>query len=307
MGTSLHIAVAAPSRANGILAIEDAFAAVRRVDDLLSTWRDDSEIARLNHAAPGSAIPLSSQLFGLLQEAARWTRLTRGGFDPAVGSLVDAWDLRGQGRVPSAATLTRARKASGMSRFVFNAVERTAMRADSTAWIDTGGFGKGAALREACRALRARGITSGMLNFGGQVMVLGRDGARGDWGVPVAHPRGRDTPAAWLHLRDRSASTSSQSERFVSANGRRLGHVLDPRTGAPIPPWGSVTVVAEDPMVADAVSTALLVLGPDEGMKWARARQDVGVLFLVEYDGRLERRWNDALEQFLIPSQLHGG
>jgi len=300
MGTTLQVGVGVHNRAEGIEAIENAFKAVRRVDSLLSTWRDDSEIARLNHAAPGQAVRLTPDLYRLLREAAAWSRLTSGAFDPGIGSLVDAWDLRGKGVVPSAEALSAARAASGMIRFVFADGPGTVSRTDRAAWIDTGGFGKGVALREARRALRAHGIHSGILNFGGQVVVLGANRRGRDWIVPVAHPSRRTHPLAWLHLQDGSASTSSQSERFVTVGRRGIGHILDPRSGEPVSAWGSVTVIAEDPTVADVVSTALLVLGPEQGLRWARDRRDLGVLFLVEHDGRVERRWNAALEKFLV-------
>jgi thiamine biosynthesis lipoprotein len=309
MGTILRVNLAAPSRAEAIQAIEDVFTAVRRVDAQLSTWRDDSEIAHLNQAPPGRPTPLSAELYRLLREAAHWTRATEGAFDPGIGPLIDAWDLRGKGRVPSQPALSAARSASGLKRFVFADGSRSVSRTHGSAWIDTGGFGKGVALREARRALRARGISSGILNFGGQVLVLGTSRSGGRWIVPVAHPVWRAEPVAKLHLQDRSASTTSQSERSVVADGRRVGHVLDPRSGQPVPAWGSITVVAEDPTVADAVSTALLVLGPEEGLRWARQRADVGVLFLLQRDGLLEQRWNDALEQYLVQDStlLQGG
>lgn len=300
MGTTLRIAVAAPSRSQGIRAIEEAFEAVRRVDDLLSTWRDDSEIARLNRAPPGKPVLLSPLLYTLLADAARWARLTGGAFDPAIGSLIDAWDLRGHGRIPSRATLARARAAGGIGHFVFDDSAHSVSRTDSASWLDSGGFGKGVALGEARLALLRRHMTAGSLNFGGQVLVIGGDRSGGDWTVPVAHPARRAEPAAWLHLRDRSASTSAQSERFVTVDGKRLGHIVDPRTGQPVPAWGSVTVVAEDPAAADAVSTALLVLGPEAGAKWAEGREDLGVLFLIERDGRVVPRWNRALVRYLV-------
>ncbi|MBA3521057.1 MAG: FAD:protein FMN transferase [Gemmatimonadales bacterium] len=300
MGTTLSVAVAAPTRTHGIRAIEDALSAVRRAENLLSTWRNDSEMSRLNHAGVGQSVVLSPALYHLLREAERWTRATDGAFDPAVGALNDAWDMRGVGRIPSAGELATARDATGMDRFAFTDTTRAVTRLSSRAWIDTGGFGKGAALRDALHQLRRHGIRSGMLNFGGKVLVFGPDQKGGDWVVPVAHPSKRAEPAVRLRLRDRSASTSGQSERYVTVAGRRLGHVLDPRTGAPIAPWGSVTAVAEDPAAADIISTALLVLGPEAGLRWAERRDDVGVLLLIERDGRLVPRWNRALEQFLI-------
>jgi FAD:protein FMN transferase len=299
MGTSLYAAVAAPSRAEGIHAIDHAFAVVRRLDSLLSTWRDDSEIAHLNHAAPHHPVPLSAEVYQWLQEAARWSRLTQEAFDPSVGSLVDAWDLRGRGRVPSSGQLEVARSSAGLGHFVFDRKAGTALRTKSGAWIDTGGFGKGVALREAGRVLIGEGVHSAILNFGGQVLVLGTDRDGSDWKVPVAHPSRRTEPVVWLHCRDRSVSTSSQSERFVTIEARRFGHVLDPRTGRPVPAWGSATVVAEDPAVADMLSTALLVMGPEAGLEWANTRRDIGVLFLIERAGGLEHRWNHALEQYL--------
>jgi thiamine biosynthesis lipoprotein len=307
MGTTLRLVVAAASRQEALRATQEAFEAVRNLDDLLSTWREDTEIAKLNHAPPGRAVPLSPYLYSLLRDASRWSRLTDAAFDPAIGSLVDAWDLRGAGRIPDRPSLRRALGAAGLGRFVFADETRTVTRTDSAAWIDTGGFGKGVALREARRALLRRGVTSASLNFGGQVLVMGSNRSGEDWMVPVAHPSHRAEPAAWLRFRNRSASTSSQSERFVTVNGERLGHILDPRTGQPVPAWGSVTVVAEDPGVADVVSTALLVLGPESGLEWARSRRDIGVLFLIERKGRVERRWNDALKDFLMDSTIKPG
>lgn len=308
MGTTLRIAVDAPSRPVALGAIDAAFEAVRAWDDRLSTWRDDSELARLNHGSPGQPIVLSPPLYTLLQDVVRWTSLTGGAFDPSLGPLVDAWDLRGSGRIPDGPTLRRARAACGLHHFIFDDRARTVSRTDSAAWLDSGGFGKGVALGAAHQALVQRGVTTASLNFGGQVLALGAGAMNGNWLVPVAHPRDRARPAAWLRFRDRSASTSSQSEHFVTINRWRLGHILDPRTGRPVPPWGSVTVVAEDPALADVMSTALLVLGPEAGLAWARNRSDVAVLFLIFRDGKVERRWNAALEQYLVPdSTLSGG
>jgi FAD:protein FMN transferase len=302
MGTTLSITAGAAEREQAVRAIDSAFDAVRRLELTLSTWRDDSEIARLNHAAPGTPVVLSPELYSLLREAQRWSKATDGAFDPAIGALNDAWQLRGRGRVPTPLELKTARAATGLSRFGFADATRTVTRSSSGAWIDTGGFGKGAALGEARAALERAGIRQAFLNFGGQVLTLGLGPTAGDWIVPVAHPSRRDQPVARLRLRDRSASTSGQSEHSVTAAGRRLGHIVDPRSGEPVPAWGSVTVVAEDPTVADMVSTALMVLGPDAGLRWAERRNDLGVLFLIERGDRVVPRWNRALREFLVDS-----
>jgi thiamine biosynthesis lipoprotein len=295
MGTLLRVEVEASDREAGIRAIEDTFAEVRRLEGMLSTWTAESELSHLNAAPSGEAFAVSPELLDLLAEADRWRRETEGAFDPAVGALVDAWDLRGRGRIPARAELDRARSASGLGLFELDAASGRVKRTREGAWIDSGGFGKGAALRSAARTLAAAGIRSALLDFGGQVLAVGAPWAEGSWPVAVAHPSRRAEPAAFLALADASASTSGQSERYVEVGGRRLGHILDPRTGAPAPAWGSVTVVASDPLAADALSTGLFVLGPRAALAWARDRSDVGVLVLLEGSNEVRAGWNRAL------------
>jgi thiamine biosynthesis lipoprotein len=305
MGTTLRVGVHAQSRSSGIAAIESAFAAVRAADSLLSTWRDDSELARLNRAPLGRPAAVSPALGRILADVDRWSRATGGAFEPALGALEDAWDLRGRGRVPDAAELARARARTGRRAFRVSADGRTLRRLRDGAWLDSGGFGKGAALDAARDSLAAHGIATALLDFGGQVLALGRALGERAWDVPVAHPAHRFEPVARLALRDRSASTSAQSERFVEVRGRRYGHLLDPRTGRPVPPWGSVTVVAESALVADILSTALLVLGPDAALAWARRRPEVGVLVLEERQGRVAPRWSPGMDRFLVHDSTH--
>ncbi len=307
MGTRLQARVAVGEATRGIAAIEAAFDAVRRADRLLSTWRDDSEIHRLNAAPPGRPVALPPALLGLLAETDRWRRVTRGAFDPGVGPLVDAWDLRGAGRVPQPAELNRALAAAGLAGFTLDTVAGTALRRRAGSWVDTGGFGKGAALREARAALLAHGARTAVLNFGGQVLALGA-GERGQgWRVPVAHPARRGEPAALLVLRDRSAATTSQSERFVVVGDATFGHVLDPRNGRPVAPWGSVTVVAADPLVADVLATALFVMGPERGLDWLAGHDDVAALFLIRRGDALERRWSAPMEAYLASGSVRHG
>lgn len=299
MGTRIRIAVAAADREAGFAAIEGALAEVRAVEDLLSTWRVDTELAAVNRAPPETWVPLSPQLHELLRAVRRWQAATGAAFDPAIGPFVDAWDLRGRGRIPSTAELARARGAAGLDRFGFDDEIGAVVRPRGGAWIDAGGFGKGAALRRVWDRLKAVGVRDGLLDFGGQLLARGSPEGGGSWTVAVAHPARRSEVAIRLRVRDRAVATTGQSERYVAAAGRRVGHVLDPRSGQPVPPWGSVTVVARDPLDADVLSTALFVMGPEAGLRWVRDRADVGALFLVDREGRLEPRWNGAMEAYL--------
>ena len=285
MGTRLNVRVTGPAAAN---AAEAALAAARDVEALLSTWRDDTELSALNRAPVAQRHAVSPALLATLLEVGDWVDATNGAFDPAIGALLEAWDVRGEGRVPSPVQLAGVRNASGWDRLMIEPDRAAVTRTTRGVRLDAGAFGKGLALREAAETLRAAGAV-GTLNFGGQVMAVGPERIQ----VDVAHPRVRDRGGVTLTLADASAATTSLSERG--------DHVLDPRTGRPAEAWGSVTVVAEDPMVADILATALFVMGPDAGLEWASDRP-YGVLVQDARSGEVTRRWNAAMETWLAPS-----
>jgi thiamine biosynthesis lipoprotein len=157
--------------------------------------------------------------------------------------------------------------------------------------LEEGGFGKGAGLGDALEALSDLGVRRASLDLGGQVAVLG-----GGWTVPVAHPRQRDRPAVALAIDGGSVSTSGNSERGIEIGGRKLGHILDPRTGEPVPDFGSVTVWTADPLRADCLSTGLYVLGPERALAWAASHPGVEVLVLRPEGDRLKALASPGLQ-----------
>lgn len=296
MGTELRIALEGAAGATSAAA-EAALVEIERFEDLLSTWDDRTLLSRANRAEQGAPVALTPELYRLLEEANRWAERTGGAFEPAVGALIDAWDLRGAGRRPEDAELQRALAATGRTTLVLDPESGTLTRL-AAAWIDTGGFGKGAALRSAMDRLRAHEVGHALLDLGGQLVVWSPDGKAHR--VAVAHPDRRDEAVAWLELRDVSIATSGNAERGLTVEGGRVGHILDPRTGLPAHDFGSVTVVGSDPLVADILSTALFVMGPDAGMAWAADLDDVGVLFLVRDGTTLRALHNPAMGRWLL-------
>jgi thiamine biosynthesis lipoprotein len=298
MGTTLRIRVEAADRESALVATGAAFAEVERIGGLLSTWSDASAIAAIHRAAPGTPTRVVPELLGLLAAADLLVEATEHAFEPRVGALVDAWDLRGEGRTPDALELAHAIAASGEGSLTLDMLSGTATRHDSRAWLDTGGFGKGAALDAARAVLTAAGVRGAFLDFGGQAALMGP--SADPVLLALAHPERRWEAACWIGLESgHSVATSGSSERFVVSGGRVLSHILDPRTGAPAPVWGSVAVVAENSLEADALSTALYVMGPDEGSRWLGDRDDIAVLFLETVEGSVHPRWNSAMERLL--------
>jgi thiamine biosynthesis lipoprotein ApbE len=292
MGTSLGVQVEAADRAAALEASEAVVRAVETVEARLSTWREDSELARLNGTPVGEAFELSPELArDLARTRSLWLE-TDGAFDPSVGAFVDAWDLRGAGRRPTEGELGAAAVAGG-----FGALELkgdVAVRRAANLRLEEGGFGKGVALDAALAALADSGARAATLDLGGQIAVFGT-GESAAFGV--ADPRDRARSVLTLTIEAGSLATSGNSERGIVVDGEHLGHLLDPQTGRPVADFGSLTVWAPDATTADGLSTALYVLGPDAALAWADARDGVEVVVIQVEGDRLRARasagWGD--------------
>jgi FAD:protein FMN transferase len=254
----------------------NAFDEIARIEELISTWRETSELSSLNAAAARGAVSPSPELFELLAAAAEWSRQTGGAFNPLVGPLIEAWRTRDEGALPGPASLARAREQAAPANLVVDR-DRATVRLLGGARVEEGGFGKGYAIDRAVSLLRDAGVPYGVIDFGGQVTLFG---LRRPVEVAVAHPEMRDEPFLSLLLASGSVSTSSGSEKTFEVGGRTFSHLIDPRSGEALPPRGSVTVVHEEALAADILSTALYILGPEEGIAWADTRQ-IAALFLV--------------------------
>jgi thiamine biosynthesis lipoprotein len=250
MGTILEIDAIGPSPAVTERAVAAAFAAVEDVDRRLSNWRPDSELSRANADGSGGPIAVSPATWRSLSRAFDVARETEGAFDPTVGAATGARTIGWENVVLDSAGCTLTFDVAGGA-------------------IDSGGFGKGEALDRAVVELRRRGVVAARLNFGGQISILGdRFGS-----VSIAEPRaGSRRELCAFRVEDASVSTSGVSER--------PGHVIDPRTGAEPLFAGSVTVVADNGLRADALSTALFVLGPEAGLELAD-RRSIAALFAI--------------------------
>lgn len=262
MGTVLQVRL--PADSPGLDAsFEAAFRAVSEVEEAASLWKAGTELGRVHaRAAERSTTVVSAILGALVAEALRVSELTGGAFSPAVGALVTAWDLRGGGRRPSSEERRSAAARSRAGGVRFDPATRE-LGLDPGVTLDLDGIAKGFALDRAAEALRARGVDDALLNFGGQILVIGPPLGRPPREAHVASPFGSSAPVLSVRLRDASLSTSSSSERARTVDGEEVGHLLDPRTGELVFATGSVTVLASSGALADALSTAWAVEGPN--------------------------------------------
>jgi len=275
MGTRAQLATYAETRQQGLATLASAVAVLERAERELSTWRDSSDMSALNRQPEGLPWHANPRLCRMFAEVWHWSTASGGAFDPAIGRLLAAWDIHGDGLVPDRETRMRAHAASGLALLSFDRAGCTVTRR-SDVTIDVGAFGKGEALD---RVEAALGNQSWMIDLGGQ-LAAGGTPPGGGWKVAIADPRRRDRSYLQVQLGEGSLSTSGGSERDLTVNGARLGHIFDPRTGEPAPFDGSVTAWHRSSLVADMLSTALFVMGPEEGLRWAGAH-DIAAVYLI--------------------------
>ena len=287
MGTICTVIAEGADSSHVSRAVERSFADVARLEQALSSWRDDSELAAVNRGPSQTRIPLSPDFCDVLGQSLALAEETGGAFDPTIEPLNRAWDLRDQGRTPSGTELNDARSRVGWRRVRLDPTSCAVWFQRDSMALDFGGIGKGYALDRVEKILRAAGVERALINFGGEVMSM--SDAQG-WIVRIAHPQERGRPAVELAVRTCAVSTSGQSERGVRVGRTWYGHVLDPRRGIPVPTEATVTVVARSATRADALATALLVMGREAAERYAAEHPGVGVLWL-EPDDRNVRAW----------------
>ena len=302
MGTTLRICCFAASSESAQRAMEAAFAEVRRLDALLSTYSESSEVSRLNRVAGSTAGPASAGLVELLARSLELSRATAGAFDPAMGPLVQLWrQAERKGAAPGEAAISAARAVCGSAQIDMDAAAGRAGLRSAGAALDFGAIGKGHALDRAADAMRTHGVTRALLDFGGQLLALDPPPGQAGWLIEVRDPRSDAAPLARLRLARASIATTADDQRGLMIEGRRISHVVDPRSGRPAEGTLSVSVVADSAATADALSTAIFVLGCEAGMAIAK-EQGVGALVLTA-EGEVTQ--NQALAR-LTPSSAEG-
>ncbi|MCK5800187.1 MAG: FAD:protein FMN transferase, partial [Deltaproteobacteria bacterium] len=250
------------------------------VEALASAWRASSALSRLNQAAGRGPYVVPDALWDLLSRGVDLGALTSGAFDMSWAVLGPLWDFR-RGVVPSAAAVRQARRRIDYRRITLSGRPgQRAVTLPAHMAIGLGGIAKGFALDEAAKALAAAGLRSYSISAGGQVLVAGGRGHRA-WRVGIRDPiHGAKSFFAVATMRVGSCATSGDYERVFDRDGKHYHHILDPRTGRPT--WGlhSVTVIDRDATRADALATALMVMGRRRGLGLVARLPRVEALFV---------------------------
>lgn len=265
MGTMVELTAVAPTEILAQAALTAGFQEIRRLENLLSTWIETSELSKINRAAGQEPVGVSEETFALLRRAMEVADYTEGGFNIAIGPAGRLWNIPEAPRIPSDMELEIAAQYVDSHNIHLDPPRRTVFLEKPGMKIDVGGIGKGFAAEKAAAMMREVGATGGLVAIAGDFRVFGKRADGMAWPVGIRHPRRDGKVLATLDSTDEAISTSGDYERFFIKAGIRYHHILDPNTLQPARLCQSVTVVAPDAGWADALATGLFVMGPVKG------------------------------------------
>ena len=263
--------------------LDDAFDEVDRIDRLMSNYRPDSPLSRINREAAAHPVAVDPELFDFLLESMRYNRESGGAFDITVGPLMKAWGFfRGEGRLPAEAQLTDARRRVGASHVVFDRARRTVAFDEPGVELDLGGIAKGYAIDRVVQLLRARHVSAALVSAGGSTIFgLGAPPGRNAWDVAVQDPVDARKTAMTVRLKNRALSIAGTSEKWFEVEGVRYSHIMDPRTGMPVQGVLTVAVLSASGTAGDALDDAFFVLGIEQSRRYLKQLPGTEAFFFV--------------------------
>jgi len=279
MGTVFEMVVYDASPAHASTAIDQAFDAIARLDHLMSNYEPNSELTKLNSSAKLHSQMVSADLYRVIEQSLEYSHISGGRFDVTVGPLVDLWKAAILGNAaPSPAQQVAARACIGYEKIHLVAPDQVAFDSGCLR-IDLGGIGKGYAVDRAAEILQATGIKTALIDAGGStIYALGSPPGRTGWLVHMRDPSQQIDPT--IVMSDESLSTSEQTPPSLLAT-TFAGHIIDPESGVPLKTHFAVSVVARTATASDALSTALLLLGPVAGQRILAKIDDAAAIWIA--------------------------
>ncbi len=287
MGTQYSVQLVATNPDAGLAA--DIGARLERIETLMSTYRDDSIVSRFNASPRTEWFTVPKALCDVVAEAIEISHQSGGAFDITLSPLVDLWGFGpggGGGQPPSEDRIDALLDATGYDKLDTDCSVPAVRKADASLRIDLSAIAKGRGVDDVAELLDARGITDYLIEIGGEVRARGQKPAGERWRIAVEAPLYEERRIVTSFALDNSAvATSGDYRNFFESDGRYYSHLLDPRTGAPVEHGtAAVTVVADTATRADALATALLIMGKADGYALAE-RENIAALFVERIDG----------------------
>lgn len=288
MGTFARVVAVAADSDTANRCIEAGLAEVRKVDELMSDYRDDSEISRVNKDGFNRAVPVSEATYEVLKRSIEFSKLTGGAFDITVGPLVDLWrSAKKKGVTPSQEEIAQARSRVGFENLTLHEKDKTVKLAVAGMRLDLGGIAKGHAVDKAIEAMQQAGAIGGMVDAGGDIRCFGKPPpGKKMWRIGLQDPKlaKNDSESGLLlilKLHSGAVATSGDYQQFALIEGKRYSHIINRQSGTSAEGLSSVTIITDNATDADALATAVSVMGQEKGLALIETRPNTEAILIT--------------------------
>ncbi len=285
MGSPFEITAVATNTALAEKAIDVAEKEISRIEKLISSWDAYSQTSAINSNAGKKPVKVDIELFGLIKRCKKVSSLTNGAFDISFASIDKIWRFDGtMKKIPSPDSIAASIEKINYQNIILNKNDTSIFLTKEGIKISFGAIGKGYATNKARDVMKSMGIANGIVNAGGDLFAWGRQANGEQWKIGIADPKNKNKIMAWLQLENTAIVTSGNYERFVLIDGKKYAHIIDPRTGYPVSGLKSVSIICPDAELADALATAIFVMGEDSGMQLIDQLENIEGIIVNEQD-----------------------
>ncbi len=289
MGSKFEITAVSADEGLAWRAIESAIGEIQQIEKSISSWDPHSQTSKVNRFAGISAVKVDSALFYLIYRSKKISQLTGGAFDISFASIDKLWQFDGSmQKLPDSMQVAASVAKINWQHIQLQADSLSVFLVEKGMRIGFGAIGKGYAAMRAKALMQSMGITSGLVNAGGDLIAWGHRPQGTPWSIGIADPENPAQIFAQLDIHDQAVVTSGTYEKFVEFGGKRYAHIIDPRTGWPVQELKSLTIICPDAELADALATAVFVLGPEEGMRLINQLKGISCLMVTSQNDILQ-------------------
>ena len=283
MGSRFDITVVASNEKEGNKYIDSAIFEIARIEKLISSWDLNSETSLMNKLSGIKPIKVDKELFDLIERSIAISTLTNGAFDISYASMDRIWNYDGTMReMPSEEKISSSIKKVGYQNIIIDKEAQTVFLKLKGMKIGFGAIGKGYAADKAKALLIEKGVKAGIINASGDLNAWGKQANGRDWMVAITNPLNKNKVFSWLPINDSAIVTSGNYEKFISFNGIRYSHIIDPRTGYPSTGIISTSIMTSNAELADAISTSVFVMGVETGLDFINQLKGVDCIIIDE-------------------------
>jgi len=286
MGNRFEITVGGVDDARATHCIDRAIGEIRRIEELLTTFKETSQTNLINQNAGVRPVQVDKEVFHLIERSLKISSLTQGAFDITYGSIDRRlWNFdTNMTSLPGKNIARQSVRLINYRNVILDAQSTTVFLKEKGMRIGFGGIGKGYAADRAKHVLQQMGVANGVVNAAGDLITWGKQPGGNSWTVGIADPSAKTSPFSYLNISDMAVATSGNYEKYAVINGKKYSHTIDPKTGLPVSGIKSVTIICPSAELADAMATPVMVMGTRAGLDLINQMKDIACIIIDDHD-----------------------